>query len=128
MTGLYLSAETLNPYIEGVITEFLNKTLTADDAYLFASAMLAETPMAAGHLLQQATFYLEIQALGAIPFMIFTSTIFVLRVEGKANFAMMFNLTALLVNIGLDFILVNLLHGNMIGAAMATVTAQSVAA
>ena len=102
--------------------------MSADNAYLFASAMLAETPMAAGHLLQQATFYLQIQALGAIPFMIFTSTIFVLRVEGKANFAMMFNLTALIVNIGLDFILVNLLHGNMVGAVIATVTAQSVAA
>jgi Na+-driven multidrug efflux pump len=58
--------------------------------------------------------------------MIFTSTVFIMRVEGKANYSILFNLVALFVNIGLDFLLVNMLHGNMIGAVIATVLAQSI--
>jgi Na+-driven multidrug efflux pump len=109
------------------INQFEGMTLDSANAELLSSILLAETPMAAGHLLQQATFYLQIQAMGAIPFMIFTSTVFILRVEGKANYSILFSLVALITNIGLDFLFVNVMGGNMVGAVIATVIAQALA-
>ena len=54
-------------------------------SFQLVSVVLAETPMAAGHMLDQSAAYLQIQALGAIPFMILMSSVFILRIDGKAH-------------------------------------------
>ena len=71
-----------NAYLDDTI-----KSMLADNAsaYQLASVVLAETPMAAGHMLDQSAAYLQIQALGAIPFMILMSSVFILRIDGKAH-------------------------------------------
>lgn len=84
--------------------------------------------MAAGHVLDQGARYLQIQAVFAIFFMLVTSSAFILRMEGKAFIATYTGIVMLVINLGLDFLLVNMLGGNLVGAVIATGIAQLVAA
>jgi len=60
--------------------------------------------------------------------MLMVSGAVLVRVEGKAEKAIYFSSASLAGNIILDFVLVNLLGGNLAGAAIATVIAQIIAA
>ncbi len=83
---------------------------------------------AMGQLFTQASWYLRIQALGAIPYIYMVSAQLILRVEGKANIATRFTLVSLITNIILDFTFINIIGLNLVGAAIATVIAQFAAA
>lgn len=81
-----------------------------------------------GQQFSQATLYLRVQALGAIPYLIMVSGQQILRVEGKAFKATSFSVASLVTNIVLDFLFICVLGLNLFGAALATVIAQIVAA
>ncbi len=78
-------------------------------------------------LLNQATQYIWIQALGAPGYMMMVSGAILVRVEGRAEKAIHFSSASLAFNILLDFIFINVLAGNLAGAAIATVIAQYIA-
>ncbi len=77
-----------------------------------------------GHLLSQASWYLRIQGLAAIPYVYMYSSTLILRTEGKTPVATKVNLVALGLNIIFDFLLVIVFGMNLVGAAIATVIAQ----
>ncbi len=81
-----------------------------------------------GQQFAQATLYLRVQALGAIPYLIMVSGQQLLRVEGKAFKATTFSVASLVTNIVLDFLFICVFGLNLFGAALATVIAQIVAA
>lgn len=104
-----------------------------DVAYLMAEVEAGDPNdiaynAALGQLFNQAAWYLRIQALGAIPYIYMVGGQLILRVEGKATVATKFTGAALLTNIFLDFLFINVFGLNLVGAAMATVTAQTLAA
>lgn len=80
--------------------------------------------VSAGHLLSQAAWYLRIQSVMAFAFMSMASAALILRVRGKANIALYASICGLVTNILLDFIIIGLLGGNLIGAAIATIIGQ----
>lgn len=80
--------------------------------------------MVNGHILQQASLYLRIQAIGAIPYVYMSSGVIMLRVQGKAQYATVITLVGLGINVTLDFILIIVMKMNIVGAAIASVTGQ----
>lgn len=119
-TGGYTIQEGSYAYNE------ISKILGTDSSNSLAAIHLAlsETPMAAGHVMDQSTRYLQIQALFAIPFMIASSSAFILRMEGKAYISTYLGIIMLVINLGLDFLFINVLGGNLVGAVIATGLAQ----
>ncbi len=77
-----------------------------------------------GHILSQSSWYLKIQALGAIPYVYMSAGVIMLRVQGKAQYATSFSAIGLVANIVLDFVFIIVLKMNVIGAAIATVIGQ----
>lgn len=77
-----------------------------------------------GHILSQASWYLRIQALGAIPYIYMVGGVVMLRVQGKAQYATAFSAVGLVTNILLDFVFIIVLKMNIVGAAIATVVGQ----
>ncbi len=77
-----------------------------------------------GHILSQSSWYLKIQALGAIPYVYMSAGVIMLRVQGKAQYATSFSAIGLVANIILDFTFIIVLKMNVIGAAIATVIGQ----
>lgn len=83
---------------------------------------------AMGQLFQQASWYLRIQALGTIPYIYMISSQVTLRVEGKSNIGMRYTGASLFLNILFDFLFIVVFGLNLVGAALATVLAQTIAA
>lgn len=112
---------------EYVLSQFekmnLNGSFLAADA---VALTMSETSMAAGHVLDQGTRYLQIQGIFGVFFMIASSSAFVLRMEGKAHIATYAGIGMLTTNLVLDLIFVNVLGGNLVGAVLATGIAQVV--
>ncbi len=81
-----------------------------------------------GHILSQASWFLRIQAFGAIPYIYMVGGVIMLRVQGKAQYATAFSSVGLFSNIILDFILIIILKMNVVGAAIATVASQFITA
>ncbi len=79
----------------------------------------------AGHIFQQSSWYLRIQALAAIPYIYMVAVPFLLREEGKPQVSIYVNLIALGGNIVWDFLLIIVLGMNLIGASIATVIAET---
>ncbi len=77
-----------------------------------------------GHILSQSSWYLRIQALGALPYVYMAAGVIMLRVQGKAQYATTFSAVGLVTNIVLDFIFIIVLKMNVVGAAIATVIGQ----
>ncbi len=77
-----------------------------------------------GHILSQSSWYLRIQAIGAIPYIYMSAGVIMLRVQGKAQYATSFSAIGLVANIVLDFIFIIVLRMNVVGAAIATVIGQ----
>ncbi len=77
-----------------------------------------------GHILSQSSWYLRIQAIGALPYIYMSAGVIMLRVQGKAQYATSFSAIGLVVNIILDFIFIIVLKMNVVGAAIATVIGQ----
>ncbi len=77
-----------------------------------------------GHILQQASWFLKIQAIGAIPYVYMVGGVIMLRVQGKAQYATAFSSIGLIVNIALDFVFILVLKMNVVGAAIATIIGQ----
>lgn len=77
-----------------------------------------------GHILSQASWYLRIQALGAIPYIYMSAGVIMLRVQGKAQYATSFSAIGLVANIVLDFVFIIVLKMNVVGAAIATIIGQ----
>ncbi len=77
-----------------------------------------------GHILSQSSWYLRIQALGAIPYIYMSAGVIMLRVQGKAQYATSFSAIGLVTNIILDFVFIIVLKMNVVGAAIATVIGQ----
>ncbi len=74
----------------------------------------------AGHIFQQSSWYLRIQALGAIPYIALMGAPFLLREEGKPVVSIYISSLGFVMNIFLDFFLVIILGLNLIGASIAT--------
>ncbi len=81
-----------------------------------------------GHILSQASWFLRIQAFGAIPYIYMVGGVIMLRVQGKAQYATAFSSIGLFSNILLDFIFIIVLKMNIVGAAIATVASQFITA
>lgn len=81
-----------------------------------------------GQLFQQAGWYLRIQALGSIPYIYMIASQITLRVEGKSNRGIRYTGASLAMNIVLDFLFIVVFGLNLVGAALATVLAQTLAA
>ncbi len=79
-----------------------------------------------GHLLSQSSWYIRIQGLAAIPYLYMSSSGLVLRIEGKTHIASYVNVIALGTNIVLDVLLVNVFGLNLVGAAIATIAAETI--
>ncbi len=77
-----------------------------------------------GHILSQSSWYLRIQAFGAIPYVYMTGGVIMLRVQGKAQYATSFSAIGLIINIFLDFLFIIVLKMNVVGAAISTVIGQ----
>ncbi len=78
-----------------------------------------------GHILQQGAWYLRIQAFGTIPYIALVAAPYLLREEGKPIVSIYVNLLGLGTNIVLDFLFVIVFGMNLVGAAFATLLAQS---
>ncbi len=85
-------------------------------------------PGLAGHIFQQSSWYLRIQALAAIPYIYMVAVPYILREEGKPKISIYVNIIALGGNILWDFILIIVLGMNLVGAAIATIMAESMGA
>ncbi|MBQ3696010.1 MAG: polysaccharide biosynthesis C-terminal domain-containing protein [Alphaproteobacteria bacterium] len=81
---------------------------------------------AAGLLLEEATVYGRLVCLGAVTTMLCTGLTVVIRNDGHPRFAMMLDVTGLLLNILLDFLFVVPLNWGLVGAAWAIVIAETV--
>ncbi len=107
----------------GFQKEFLNNWWNNP---LMKSDWVSDSSGSVGHLLSQASWYLRIQGMAAIPYVYMYSSTLILRTEGKTSVATRVNLVALGLNIVFDFLLVIVFGMNLVGAAIATVLAQVV--
>ncbi|NQX83155.1 MAG: polysaccharide biosynthesis C-terminal domain-containing protein [Mycoplasmataceae bacterium] len=107
---------------------FNNPMLNSDWSINETEITNASYNMINGHILSQASWYLRIQALGAIPYIYMSAGVVMLRVQGKAQYATSFSAVGLIINIVLDFIFIMILKMNVVGAAIATVIGQYVTA
>ncbi len=117
----YLDAWFNNPLInsdwgEGWAGASTLSELTADSQDVFNEVN--------GHILSQSSWYLRIQAFGAIPYIYMSAGVIMLRVQGKAQYATSFSAIGLVTNIILDFVFIIVLKMNVVGAAIATVVGQ----
>ena len=79
-----------------------------------------------GLLLEEANIYGRLLCLGAITTMLCTGLTVAIRNDGAPRFAMMLDVTGLLLNILLDFLFVVPFHWGLVGAAWAIIIAETV--
>ncbi len=109
------------------LDNWFNNPLTNKDWALNpSSTSLFADDAVIGHLLSQSSWYIRIQGLAAIPYLYMSSSGLVLRIEGKTSIASYVNVIALGTNIVLDVLFVNVFGLNLVGAAIATITAETI--
>ena len=92
----------------------------------FCFPFLLKQMGAAGMLFQEANIYGRLLCLGAITTMLCAGLTIFIRNDGHPRFAMMLDVTGLLLNILLDFLFVVPLNLGLVGAAWAIILAETV--
>ncbi|HKM42697.1 MAG TPA: MATE family efflux transporter, partial [Limnochordia bacterium] len=99
--------------------------------YFFSETMVRFMGAADPETLAGGTIYLRIQMIGLVPFALTSTFTATLRGVGHTRVAMYYNLTANLVNVVLNYVLINGYYGfprlEITGASLATIIGQLVA-